>query len=659
MSKEQKRFVEQQCRTMADAVSTIGRDVESYLEGSYGLRRQKAILNYLDRAEKEFRPFGLRSTMEAFVKNELLPFENYNHQDMDDDLKIGAALWMLEKIRSHGTMVEAYDFLPDVSEEPDAFYLPVDFSHPCYSNELIQSLIHVITDRYGARSRLITEENARGKRPSETWQKLLNLLPEEEVERACDVFKDKLWELAARYLKGQAYFDKLIAQNQNKLKMAASPLINPAMKEPEEEIDKRDEELRDREHDYAMNFDKLLHMDRRSIRRETGSREIAEALEGFTVDDPYELCFALLYLLDTGDDAPWLMKSGCSLMMYVITMLPWYVDRENWDDDDWDAFYDGLRYDQNDWVEKGPVEDHIDYYHTMHGDQNLAQVIYGLSRGVVPTGLHPFEEDRKRLIEEGMNEDVARKVTETAELMFLQTFQARQVNYGDWDRPVFLEEEELPAESMQRKGTGDKITFDKAVPVSLGGYWGKVIGEQGKSVAAETPDKLQAELSAAKKRIKSLGNELARTRQEANNERAKLEHELKALRLEHRELADLRELVFNREVENSERLERVEKEYSYPYETKKRTVIFGGHDTWLKAIRPMLPNVKYVDAGNLAFNTDIVKNADVVWIQNNCISHTQYWNVVKNCKIAGVQMRYFGFASAEKCAEQLVTEDQK
>ena len=62
---------------------------------------------------------------------------------------------------------------------------------------------------------------------------------------------------------------------------------------------------------------------------------------------------------------------------------------------------------------------------------------------------------------------------------------------------------------------------------------------------------------------------------------------------------------------------------------------------------------------DIAFNPEIIRNEDVVWIQNNCISHPQYWAIVRNCKQAGVQMRYFGFASAEKCAEQLVTEDLK
>ena len=126
-----------------------------------------------------------------------------------------------------------------------------------------------------------------------------------------------------------------------------------------------------------------------------------------------------------------------------------------------------------------------------------------------------------------------------------------------------------------------------------------------------------------------------------------------------RELADLRDLVFHREAEDSARLEKPDKVYAYPYETKKRTVVFGGHDTFLKAIKPMLPSVKFVNTAILSFDPNIIRNADVVWIQNNCISHSQFGSIVKQCKQAGVQMRYFGYASAEKCAEQLVTEDLK
>ena len=125
------------------------------------------------------------------------------------------------------------------------------------------------------------------------------------------------------------------------------------------------------------------------------------------------------------------------------------------------------------------------------------------------------------------------------------------------------------------------------------------------------------------------------------------------------ELADLRDLVFNRSVEDPERLEQAEAGCDFPYTVKKRTLVFGGHEAFRKAIRPMFPTVRFMDPDSLTFSPDLIRNADVVWVQSNCISHSQYWSIVKTCRQAGVQMRYFGFASAEKCAEQLVKEDMK
>jgi hypothetical protein len=400
-----------------------------------------------------------------------------------------------------------------------------------------------------------------------------------------------------------------------------------------------------------MRFDKYLRMDRKQVRRETGSREVADAVEGFTVDDPYEICFALFYLIDSGDDAPWLIGSGSSLMLYTLQMLPWFMNQEDWDDEAWDSWLDGIQYDQNGWLERGAVPDQIDYYHEMHGGKNLAQIIFSLCRGVVPAGLHPFEAEREQLVIEGMDEDKARKVTDIAEMIFLHAFQAKQYRRSDWsfDDRLLVDETEPEIE-------------EEIAPIKLGGYWGKVAAGQGitveatDTVAAEENAKLKAELDQAKKQIKSLKSLLSTEKHTADADRAKYERELKTLRMEHRELADLRSLVFNQE---NEVREEPTKDYSYPYETRKRTVIFGGHDSFLRAIKPMLPTVKFVDASNMAFNPEIIRNADVVWVQNNCISHPQYWSIVKNCKLAGVQMRYFGFASAEKCAEQLVEWDER
>ena len=645
---KKKRFVEAEYQRILKAVNSVNPDREYYIGGIFGTRRQKAIMNVLDRAEKEFRSFGLVSVVETFTKNELMPFNNYNYLDGDADLRIGAALWILDKLRESGAIREAFDILPDVSGDKDAFYLPINFAHPCYANDLIQSVIHVITNRYGKqRGVVITEGNACRKKPGEAYQKLLDLLPREDVQKASEEFKAKVWELAGRFMKGQSYFDKEIERTVREMRnIQAAPVSTLAEKkglpgvsgsigiqDAMFDIARRGQELIEQSHDYSMDFDRYLWMDRKAVRRETGSREIADAAANFTVNDPYELCFALFYLMDTGDDAPWLIRSGSSLMLYALRMLPWYVDQDDWDDEDFEAWYDGFQYNREGWLEQEKVEEPLDFYHERHGDRNLAQVVYDLCRTVVPTGLHPFEKDRQRLVAEGMEEDKARKITDIAELLFLYEFQTRQRVKGDFS----WEDEDDESDATVTQESATTQTTAQTQPLA----------------------KLKVETDELKKQLKSLKNALAVTRQEANNERAKYEHELKALRMEHRELADLRELVFNSELspDIQERREKPEKNYQYPYSPRKRTVIFGGHDSFLRAIKPMLPDVKFVDASAMTYSPEIIRNADVVWIQNNCISHPQYWSIVKNCKLAGVQMRYFGFASAEKCAEQLVTED--
>lgn len=145
-------------------------------------------------------------------------------------------------------------------------------------------------------------------------------------------------------------------------------------------------------------------------------------------------------------------------------------------------------------------------------------------------------------------------------------------------------------------------------------------------------------------------------RHNVEEELSQTARELKLLRMEHRELADLRELVFNQENDVSGNLPA---EISYPYLTQKRTVIFGGHENFLKFIRPKFPDIKFVDTINYGFDPAIVKNADVVWVQTNCIAHAQYGNIVKITRRYGIQLRYFVYASVEKCAEQVVREDQK
>ncbi len=118
------------------------------------------------------------------------------------------------------------------------------------------------------------------------------------------------------------------------------------------------------------------------------------------------------------------------------------------------------------------------------------------------------------------------------------------------------------------------------------------------------------------------------------------------------ELGELRSMI--READNSE------KEYSvtvtFPYSAQKRAVVFGGHLSWLKAIRPLLPNVRFVEPSAQP-NAGLIMNADVIWIQTNAMSHSDFYKIIDVVRKHNIELHYFTYASAEKCAEQFALND--
>ena len=122
------------------------------------------------------------------------------------------------------------------------------------------------------------------------------------------------------------------------------------------------------------------------------------------------------------------------------------------------------------------------------------------------------------------------------------------------------------------------------------------------------------------------------------------------------ELSQLRETLFELRSREGMPEEKAEAEITFPWQGEHRIVVFGGHDTWRKAIRPMLPDVRFFDREMLP-DINVVKSADVVWIQTNAISHKFYYRIIDTARKENIPVRYFGSASARKRAEQLVTNE--
>ena len=85
-------------------------------------------------------------------------------------------------------------------------------------------------------------------------------------------------------------------------------------------------------------------------------------------------------------------------------------------------------------------------------------------------------------------------------------------------------------------------------------------------------------------------------------------------------------------------------------------VVFGGHDTWRKAVRPLLPGARFYDREVLP-DLNAIRGTDVVWLQVNALSHKYYYRIIDAARKHDIPVRYFGSASAKKCAVQLALDE--
>ncbi|MFR0942803.1 MAG: hypothetical protein ACLSF2_10915 [Butyricicoccus sp.] len=121
------------------------------------------------------------------------------------------------------------------------------------------------------------------------------------------------------------------------------------------------------------------------------------------------------------------------------------------------------------------------------------------------------------------------------------------------------------------------------------------------------------------------------------------------------ELTDLREIVFSQQGCAAGEGRACENHLSD--RTDRRVIAFGGHDSWLREIKFKVPDVRFM--GEDISSAEVIRRADVVWIQTNCIGHNTYYNVIDLVRRYGRKVRYFKYASAVKCAEQVAEEEEK
>ena len=362
--------------------------------------------------------------------------------------------------------------------------------------------------------------------------------------------------------------------------------------------------------------------------------EIAEIWKDFDTGDPYEMAFAFLYLLDSGSDLPWCYFPGTNIHTACAGKLPWSRIRFN-------PWNDGIYY---------------------HFDKNAAAIKFGPADPSVPKRIKVPELENWYQLKYSKREEERPELYNLAQIMYEITgcIMPRQL-----DRY-------LPAlKTLDKYGITGKRSLHTLLycMTILGEARHKTDGSFSNIAAEEEPEQQSAQhqietIESLQKQITDLKEELKRQKQmtyengrEARDMKDRYESLAQLAANESQELHDLRELIFHQQ-EGSFEQAAPSSRNTFPYTSSNRIVVFGGHESWSREIKPKLPNVRFVDR-TVAPNANMIRNADVIWIQTNALCHPHFYKIVDEAKKANVPIRYFSYASPIKCAEQLVEEDRK
>ena len=641
------------------------------------LRRKQALAKYMldsedveDRKEKhELHPDAL-----AVLYAEMQYDYYYDHIYVSHNMEFAAALWILDELRLAGHIEDIYQYLPPKLGFIEYIYFPDEFNDLSFDLDLIRGVVFVLRRRYGFFDlRLISDFTASGKQRtvynsgSEDYRNIMSLIPGERIEAAREAYLRKSYDLIQLMCDGYELLEKDKTRLWNKYKENLSVL--KTMQSHLYRFSENDEDKLNELEEFALSFEdqmeeiidnqkrfpllcykKLTGDDasaieeiRQNIGRGKDARLFLQKLEEFEVGDPFATCFALMYLIDQDTDAPWLFSIGSVLLTCAAHKLPW-SDRARGllHPDEYFAEQDDLASEEHK-LENAVSK--IEEYHTKkQSGKTLAQMIYNISGVILPRYLSVDPEHKDALTAWGTAPEDAERITELISLLSASQ-PIENTSYLEYLLDMQEDEDEDEAEADQELLDDDGSIDADVLPGDPGSLYDEI-------------EALKSEL----KHYKDENKELRRSHYEQIRENRKqivrLEQEVQDLQQEHLELTDLREYYYNHG-NVPEDSEADQLSVNFPYETKNMVVVVGGHESFVHSLRDLLPTVRFINPEGKAFDHNIIRNADMIFIQNNRIGHAQFYSVIAEARKNKKVIHYFNYASARKSAEQLAIEDMK
>lgn len=343
--------------------------------------------------------------------------------------------------------------------------------------------------------------------------------------------------------------------------------------------------------------------------------------------NPFRVGFALLMAGEKNRDSVWCGGITDIVLRYYNYMLPWTHGLSYLCDDGTETekmlelYKEGMNPDNCEYEMLTSWEEYKPEYDTGKENEDgllsMAQLIYQLTGFLLPRNIGKENAFYQLFRDIGFDQKDARLMTYLVRI------------YRDYIQKC--REQQLPDEAEEETET-----------VS----------------SEENPEVLKAKIRELTQKCKGLEKQLYEAERANRKKQEALETMQQEAEEDKTELTDLREFVFNMQTEEKEEDE-TENAEDLPYSVQKNTLVFGGHKTWLKAIKQMLNgNIRFIeDRSTYSFDPGIIDGADVVWLQVNAISHTAYYRVVEKARAAHKPVHYFSKASALAGARQVIQKD--
>lgn len=602
-------------------------------------RRIKATVKYQQEAHKQLQ--GVLSAKEIdglfAYGNGMLLRGGYDTVDKNRLLTLAAAIWILDQLNLQGDLLKVYPYIPELDDEE---VLCPYVAHPQYDYELICGMVKLLLyrnrDSYGGlglhEATLVSDTSDHGALRGD-FDAIMNLIDPSVIDIATKNYEEKVWEFYRLSFLAAAKFDKAeerILPEIEELEKQSSPAVVPlCMVRPD--ITKLA--------DNNSNLDRLEMLRRKRKRYEhtaiiteiglVNSREktakafgdifgeqLTRQIIEFSVDDPFEMAFALFHLLDSGSDIPWLFYGSICVTYTLIDQLPFDTNVAKQGKQElhpelmrslYTHRFSGYRWDEAQDCTLQPVQ--------RDKATNFAQLLYENSYALYPRVIGALPQLEQYFADMELKDDGQKEAYQML-LYLLRSGNDRSESLTAYRLQMMLDnpQQEIPADTENTQLLQTHI---------------KELARQTEMLRAAAYEESKQKRNAEK-----------------NLRQAQAENEI--LR---RELADLRQLVFAQQQELVEESTE-ETAIQFPVKLPGRIVSVGGHPNWIREMKTLLPNIAYFSAEVIP-NKDILRNAHEVWVQTQYISHAAFYRI-EAALGEKTQLRFFTNQNARRCAEKIV-----